>query len=100
LNFVRAAQKPQENFRPLASNYQHLESYEYEQCYYAKRSSLLAEVVECLGEMFQTRWRLRLRGGENLYSKSGTTQSNGSQSEVMGLEEPRSVLPSSAFRLG
>jgi hypothetical protein len=80
---VRPAQKPQESFRRFALNNQSLESYEYDQCYRAKHSRLLAEVVECFGEIFQTPRRLRLRFGKPVHFKSGNTQGNGKQSDVI-----------------
>jgi hypothetical protein len=74
-----------------------LESYEYDQCYCAKRSRLLAEVVERLGEVLQTRGHICLRFGKIVHVKSGTTQGDGKQRDLIGLEELRLALPSSVF---
>ena len=97
---MRPAQKPQESFRRFAPNNQYLESYEYDSCYRAKRSRLLAKVVECFGELFQTRRGLRLRVAEDLYRESGTTQGNGKQRDLIGLEElRRATVINSLIRL-
>lgn len=92
-NFVRLAQKPQESFRRFAHNNQYLESYEYDQCNCAKRSRLLAEVVERIREVLQARRDVCLRFGKPVHFKSGTTQSNGKQRDLMGFEELRLALP-------
>lgn len=90
---MRPAQKPQESFRRFAPNNQYLESYEYDQCNWAKRSRLLAEVVERFREILQTRRHVCLRFGKIVHRKSRATHGDGKQHGSIGFEELRHALP-------